>query len=270
MVADSKDLVVVSEANRVVTVMLNRPEVHNALNPALIKALTAVFHELDGRDDVRVIVLTGAGRSFCAGADLEFMRAAANYSPRENVADGQGLFDLMLTIDQCHKPVIGRINGAAVGGGIGLVSSCDIVIAVEWARFGFSEVRLGLVPAVISPFVLARIGISHARKLFLTGERFDARHAQSIGLVNQVVPQEADLDIRIQEQVTQLKIGAPGAQAAAKQLIRHVAFQTRSAVRDYTAELIAELRASSEGQDGMTAFLEKRRPGWLSQGEVDG
>jgi methylglutaconyl-CoA hydratase len=269
MVDEDKDVISVRVADKAATVTLNRPKVHNALNPALIRSLTTAFQKLDQRDDVRVIVLTGAGRSFCAGADLEFMRSTADFSPVENVADGQRLFDLMLMIDQCRKPVIGRINGAAIGGGIGLVSSCDLVIAVEWAKFGFSEVRLGLVPAVISPFVLTKIGVPRARELFLTGENFDAHRARDIGLVTHVVAQESELDARVEEQISQLRMGAPGAQAAAKQLIRDVAFQPRPAVREYTAELIAKLRVGQEGQDGMSAFLEKRLPGWLSPEDVD-
>jgi methylglutaconyl-CoA hydratase len=262
MARHEKELVSVTVSERVATVTLNRPKVHNALNPALIEALSAVFHELEQRDDIRTIVLTGSGRSFCAGADLEFMKAAADYSLSENVADGQAIFDLMLTIDSCPKPVIGRINGAAIGGGVGLVSCCDIVVAVEGAKFGFSEVRLGLVPAVISPFVLAKIGVPRARELFLTGERFDAQYARSVGLVNHVVANEAELDALVQECVSLLAQGAPGAQSAAKQLIRDVAYQPKPTVRDYTAELIANLRAGREGREGMEAFLQKRQPNW--------
>ena len=253
--------VAVSQAGGVLTVALNRPEQHNALNPALMAALTAVFAGLPGRDDVRVVVLTGHGRSFCAGADLAFMRAAADYTFEQNVADGQAIFDLMLAVDHCPQPVVGRINGAAIGGGAGLVSCCDIVVAAERATFGFSEARLGIVPAVISPFVLARIGPSHARELFLTGERIDARRAQAAGLVNHVVPEEA-LDAAVAERVGQLLQAAPGAQAAVKELIHTVAFRPKESMREYTAETIARRRASDEGQEGMSAFLEKRKPRW--------
>ena len=250
-----------SQTAGVLTVTLNRPDQHNALNPTLMAELTAVFRSLPARNDVRVVVLTGAGRSFCAGADLTFMRAAADYSFDENVADGQAIFDLMLAIDHCPRPVVGRVNGAAIGGGVGLVSCCDIVVAVERATFAFSEARLGIVPAVISPFVLARIGPGPARELFLPGERFDARRAQAIGLAHHVVA-ESDLDAVVAERVAQLLQAAPEAQATIKQLIHTVAFRPTESVRDYTAETIARRRAAAEGREGMSAFLEKRKPRW--------
>jgi methylglutaconyl-CoA hydratase len=258
------EVVQVTEVGKVAWVALNRPEFHNALTPAMIGALTAVFHSLSVRDDVRVIVLTGNGRSFCAGADLSFMRAAADYTFAENIADGEAIFDLMTAVDSCPKPVVGRINGAAIGGGVGLVACCDVVIAVERAQFAFSEARLGIVPAVISPFVLAKIGVGNGRELFLTGERFAAARAQQIGLVQHVVA-EAQLDDVVAERVQQLLPAAPGAQAAAKALIRVVAHQPKTAVRDYTARLIAERRASDEGREGMSSFLEKRRPNWQTE-----
>jgi methylglutaconyl-CoA hydratase len=168
----------------------------------------------------------------------------------------------MHTIDSCPKPVIGRINGAAIGGGAGLVGCCDIVIAVERASFGFSEVRLGIIPAVISPFVLAKIGVNNGRELFLTGERFTARQAQQMGLVQHVVADEAELDAKVQERVGQLLQAAPGAIAAAKDLIRTVAYQPKTTMRETTAQFIAQRRASPEGREGMSAFLEKRAPVW--------
>jgi methylglutaconyl-CoA hydratase len=246
----------------VVTLALNRPESHNAFTPEMMAALHGLFTAATTRDDVRVIVLTGNGRSFCAGADLSFMRSAADYTFEQNVADGQAIFDLMRVVDECPKPVVGRVNGAAIGGGTGLVSCCDIVVAVERATFGFSEVRLGIVPAVISPFVLAKIGPGNGRQYFLTGERFKADEAQRIGLVHHVVADEAALDAKVSERVGQLLQAAPGAQAAAKALIRNVAYQEKTAVRTYTAELIAQRRASDEGKEGMSAFLEKRPPWW--------
>jgi methylglutaconyl-CoA hydratase len=227
-------------------------------------AVMAIFQEIEGRDDVRVVVLTGNGRSFCAGGDLNAMRAAGDFTFDENVRDGEMIFDLMWTVDNCTKPVIGRVNGAAIGGGVGLVSCCDIVIAVDRAKFGFSETRLGIVPAVISPFVIAKIGPTAARELFLTGERFDAQRAQQLGLVNTVVP-EAELDSAVNERIVQLLQAAPEAQAAAKELIRTVAYQPKEAVREYTIHLIARLRASDEGREGMSAFLEKRKPDWQEQ-----
>ena len=245
----------------VLTVALNRPDVHNAMTPTMIAELTAVFQTTPSRKDVRVVVLTGNGRSFCAGADLGFMRAAADYTFAENAQDGAAIFDLMLMVEQCPKPVVARVNGAAIGGGVGLVSCCDIVVAVARAKFGFSETRLGIVPAVISPFVLAKIGTGNGRELFLTGERFDAHHAQRIGLVSYVVP-EAELDAAVAERVGQLLQAAPGAQAAAKELIYEVVNQPKEAMRDYTTNLIAKRRDSDEGREGMSAFLQKRKPWW--------
>ncbi len=253
--------VAVSQAGGVLTVALNRPDIHNAMNPALMAELTAIFRGLPERDDVRVVVLTGNGRSFCAGADLAFMRAAADYTFDQNVADGQAIFDLMLAVDRCPKPVVGRINGAAIGGGAGLVCCCDIVVAADRATFAFSEARLGILPAVISPFVLARIGPARARELFLTGERFDAQRALTFGLIHHVVA-EAELDAAVAERVNQLLQAAPQAQAAIKELIHTVAFQPKESMRDYTAEAIARLRAGDEGREGMSAFLEKRPPRW--------
>ncbi|HOU40699.1 MAG TPA: enoyl-CoA hydratase-related protein [Promineifilum sp.] len=253
--------VTLQQAGPVLTVTLNRPELHNALNPALIAGLTQAFAERAQAAGVRVVVLTGRGRSFCAGADLTAMRAAADFTFEENIADGEAIFDLMLAIDRCPRPVVGRVNGPAIGGGVGLVSCCDIVVAVERAVFAFSETRLGIVPAVISPFVLARIGPSAARELFLTGERFDARRAQAIGLVGHVVA-ETDLDEAVAERVGQLLQAAPGAQATAKDLIHAVAFQPQASLREATAATIAARRASDEGREGMSAFLEKRQPWW--------
>lgn len=250
-----------SQSDSVLTVTLNRPEQHNAMNPAIMAELTRIFDELPGRDDVRVVVLTGKGRSFCAGADLTFMRAAADYDFDQNIADGQAIFNLMLAIDHCPQPVVGRINGPAIGGGVGLVSCCDIVVAVERATFAFSEARLGIVPAVISPFVLSRIGPSQARELFLTGERFDAQRAREIGLVHHVVAEET-LDDAVAGRVEQLLQAAPGAQATVKELIHTVAFRPKESVRDYTTDTIARRRASDEGREGMSAFLEKRQPWW--------
>lgn len=245
----------------VLTVALNRPQVHNAMNPQLIGDLTRLFQEIASRDDVRVVVLTGNGRTFCAGADLAAMRAAADYDFQQNVADGQAIFDLMEAVDQCPKPVVGRLNGSAIGGGAGLVSCCDIAIAVERAKFAFSEVRLGLAPAVISPFVLRKIGAGHARELFLSAERFNAAKAMRIGLIHHVTTEDG-LDEAVSEQVEMLLKGAPQAQAAVKEVIRLVGSLPMDDVRAYTADCLAQRRASREGREGMSAFLEKRKPDW--------
>lgn len=249
------------QRDQVLIITLNRPELHNALNPAMIQALTAAFQGLQNRDDVRVVILTGNGRSFCAGADISSMRAAADMDQEQNQTSAKAIFDLMQSIDECPKPVIGRINGAAIGGGMGLVSCCDITIAAERARFGFSEVLLGLVPAVIAPFVLSKIGEGNGRAVFLTGKRFDAVYAREMGLIQQIASEE-ELDQKVNEQVQQLLQAAPGAQAAAKELIRTISQRPKSDCRDYTSRLIAKRRASAEGREGMSAFLEKREPEW--------
>ncbi len=259
--------IIVEVEGPVATVWMNRPEVHNALNAALIGALTAVFRQMSQREDVRVVVLGGVGRSFCAGADLSYMRATATAEPARNTAEGRAIFDLLLSIDSCPKPVLGRVNGAAIGGGAGLVSCCDIVIAAEGAAFAFSEVRLGVVPAVISPFVVSKIGMSAARQLFLSGERFDAQAAQRFGLVHDVVGED-QLKEQVSRRLEQLLAGAPGAQAAIKELIRVVNGRVPLEMREYTSNLIAERRASAEGQEGMSAFLEKRAPHWRSSGDA--
>lgn len=252
----------------VLTVMLNRPEVHNALTPGMIGQLTAVFSQLNDQPDVRVVVLTGHGRTFCAGADLSHMLAAGQFTFEDNVRDAEAIFDLMLMVEQCSKPVVARVNGTAVGGGVGLISCCDVVVAVDRAKFSFSEVQLGLVPAVISPFVLGKMGVQNGRELFLTGERFSAQRAQSAGLVQYVVSEEG-LDDKVGEIVSLLLQGAPGAQAAIKQLVRQVANRPKEEVRGYTANLIAQRRNSAEGLEGMVAFLQKRKPSWQEAGVMD-
>lgn len=255
-------MITIETSHGVATVTLNRPDSHNALTPEMIADLTVAFQRLGEDDAVRVVVLTGAGRSFCAGADLAAMRAAADYAFAENVADGEAIYDLMEAVNGCPRPVVGRINGAAIGGGVGLVACCDIAVAVERAVFAFSEVRLGILPAVISPFVLAKIGPSAARELFLTGERFSAARAREIGLVHHVAPDEAALDETVRERVAALLQAAPGAQADAKALIREVAWSRRADMRSLTSQLIARRRASDEGREGMSSFLEKRPPSW--------
>ncbi len=255
-------MIEVQHTGPVATVALNRPQQHNALHPDMIRELRDAFHNLAQEAEVRVIVLRGHGPSFCAGADITFMRVAADYTFEQNLADGEAIFDLMATINNCPKPVIGRIQGTAIGGGVGLVSCCDTTVAVTQATFGLSEARLGIAPAVISPFVMAKIGPAHARELFMTGERFDAAYAQRIGLIHHLVPDEAALEAKIQERIQQFLLAAPGAQAAIKALVREVAFQPQAAMRAYTARLIAERRASDEGREGLSSFLEKRRPNW--------
>lgn len=251
----------------VATITLNRPEIHNAFNDELISSLTKKFKEINSDDSVQVVVLTGAGKSFCAGADLNWMKSMIDYSEEENIKDSQALSDLFQTINQCSRPVIGKINGAALGGGAGLVAVCDYVLASEKALFGFTEVMLGLVPAVISPFVIAKIGESNARATFLTGERFDAPKASSLGLVHQV-SLERHFHNDCDELVKKFLRPAPGAQVAAKSLIQNVVAlekESYETLSKYTCETIAKRRVSNEGQEGMNALLEKRRPNWKKE-----
>ena len=249
-----------------------RPELRNAFNPAMITELTAIFRSLagdapadDGDAEVarpRVVVLAGQGHIFSAGADLDWMRSMADYSFEENVADSRRLAGLFEAIRSCPLPVVARVQGAAMGGGSGLVAACDIAVAAEGTKFAFSEARLGIVPAVISPYVLPRIGQSAARELFLTGERFEAQKAREIGLVHQVVPLDA-LDAAIERRVKALLAAGPEAQAAIKRLIPFVgSTPDDEAALEFTSRMISERRASAEGQEGMAAFLERRRPNW--------
>jgi methylglutaconyl-CoA hydratase len=243
----------------IATVTLNRPELHNAFDEALIGELTDTFTRLGADPEIRVIVVTGAGSSFCAGADLDWMRRMAGYSRAENVEDARTLQRMFAAIYDCPKVTIARVNGAAMGGGAGLVAACDIAIAAEEAKFGFTEVRLGLAPAVISPYVLQKIGPGAARALFVTGERFDAEEARRIGLVQAVVPAD-DLDTVVEEKGKQVLQAGPQAIAASKQLLRDIADKTPAEAADRTVHAIADLRVGSEGQEGIRAFLEKRKP----------
>lgn len=248
----------------VVTVTLDRPEVRNAFDAALIDALRTAFEELAGEpeDEVRVVVLTGAGRVFSAGADLNWMGAMVDFSFEENVEDSRNLDRMLRAIQRCPKPVVARVNGHAFGGGAGLVACADIAVAERGALFGFTEVRLGIAPAVISPYVIPRIGLGNARHLFLTGERFDATVAERIGLVNLCVEPD-HLDATVEEVVDGLLAAGPRAQAAMKQLTFEVAAaRSLDEATDRTVEVISRLRVSEEGQEGMRAFFEKRDPSW--------
>lgn len=252
-----------TDGRGVTTLTLDRPDVRNALNPALIGDLAAAVDEAGGDGRARVVVLTGAGVTFCSGADLNWMRAAAD-DPAEAQRDSQRLHDLLLALDRLPCPVVARVNGAAFGGALGLIACADVVVAARGAVFAFSEARLGLVPAVISPFVLPRIGVARARRWFLTGERFDADAAADAGLVHEVAGQ-AELDDAVARVVGALLRGAPGSQAAIKDLIRQVtAAGTPEKAGALTTDLIARLRTSDEGQEGMAAFLERREPNWTT------
>ena len=249
----------------VARVMLDRPDVHNAFNDKLIPLVTQTFMELGARDDVRVIVLGGNGKSFCAGADLNWMKRMVHYSREENLEDARVLARMFHAIAKCPKPVIARVHGAALGGGCGLVAACDIGIAVESVQFGFTEVKLGIVPAVISPLVIARIGPGRAREYFITGERFLAAVASEIGLIQHVVAHEPALDALIESKISQILTSAPGAVAAAKELVFGVTALALESSVEFTADAIARARAGEEGQAGMTAFLERRKPPWIEK-----
>jgi len=245
----------------VARVWMNRPEAHNAFDGLMVTELRKVLFDLRSVDAIRVIVLGGRGPSFCAGADLTWMKAMASFSRAENLTEAQALADLFFTVYESPKPVVARVHGAALGGGAGLVAACDIPVAALGTTFGFTEVRLGIIPAVISPYVVSKIGEGAARELFLTGERFEAVLAHEIGLVRAAVPEE-DLDTVVEGRVKELLKAGPRAMAEAKALIREVAWRRIEDVQRYTVERIADVRVSPEGQEGMRAFLEKRKPDW--------
>ena len=264
--SDAQLEIEVRQEGPVCYIALNRPSLHNAFNADLLQQLTSALRSAQDHESVRVVVLEGRGRSFCAGADLDWMRAMVEYTPEENVRDSMAMAEMYRTLHGCTKPVVGRIHGAAIGGGVGLVACVDIAIASERARFGLSEVRLGLAPAVISPYVIERIGVGAARRYFLTGERFDSAVAKELGLVSEVVA-EAEIDEAVQRIVQELLRGAPVAQSACKQLIQDVPNLEEGAVDAHTSKVIAGLRTGEEGQEGMHAFLEKRKAAWIQEEE---
>lgn len=252
---------------RVAHVALNRPDVHNAFDDRLIAELTKTLHSIDADPGVRAVVLTGHGASFSAGADLNWMRGMARASEAENRADSERLAALMRTLNFLSKPTVARVNGAAYGGGVGLVACCDIAIAADTAKFGLTEVKLGLVPAVISPYVIAAIGMRHARRLFATGEIFDAAEAARIGLVHQIAPADK-LGENIERTLGLLAKGGPIAQREAKHLVLRACGATpenAQRIDVQNAALIARLRVSDEGQEGLGAFLDKRAPQWIEK-----
>ncbi len=249
----------------VARVTLDRPQVHNAFNEEVIAGLHEAFRRLAEDDHVRVVVLAGEGPSFCAGADLDWMRRAASCSEEENRRDAAALAAMLRAVAECPRPVVARVHGNAYGGGVGLVAAADLAVAAATAQFAFTEVRLGLAPATIAPHVVEKIGPGWALRLFLTGERIGAEEALRIGLVYRVVP-PAELDSAVEGVVRTLLAGGPQAQAACKELVRRVARERGAQVDDYTARLIAALRTGPEGQEGILSFLEKRRPRWASEG----
>lgn len=244
----------------VVTVRLNRPEVKNAFNEVMIAELTRVFSNFG--PEVRAVVLTGEGPVFCSGADVNWMKKSAGYTKEENARDAEAMAAMFRAIDECPCPVIGRVNGTALGGAMGLVAVSDIVVAVKSARFGFTEVRLGIAPAVISAFVMRKIGTAAARRYFLTGELFGADEARAIDLVHEVVPAE-NLDSQVEALVRAICLCGPQAVSATKALVRQMPRLAPGAALEHAIETIARIRVSPEGQEGLAAFLEKRKPNWL-------
>jgi len=239
-----------------------RPDVHNAFNDTVIYEMTDLFNKLNEEKELRAVVLTGEGKSFCAGADLNWMKRVITQSFEENLKESNALADLFAMIYNFRCPVIGKINGAAIGGGVGFVAVCDIAIAAEKAVFSFSEVKIGLVPACIGPYVVKKIGEGKAREFFITGERMKGKKAFKIGLVNEYVDDDK-LDGVIDELIKTIKSSGPEAIAVAKQLVSSVPNMSEAEYKPFTAEMIAKLRISDEGQEGMNAFLEKRKPKWV-------
>ncbi len=242
-------------------VTLNRPEVHNAFNRRMINELAGVFNEIKGIDDLKVVILKGEGKSFCAGADLNWMREIKDYSYEQNLKESLELAEMLYLIYSSPKPTIARVQGAAIGGGTGLVAVCDIAIAAVDAKFSFSEVKLGLIPACISPYVIKKCGEGRCREFFLTGERITAERALAAGLINKIVPAQ-ELDKAVDEMVNQLLSSGPEAIKKCKELLSRVSQISFEDARRFTAEVIAQLRTSPEAQEGMAAFLEKRKPDW--------
>jgi len=253
--------------NAVAIVALNRPKVHNAFNEELIAEFTSAISALGADDGVRAVVLIGAGESFCAGADLNWMKKMAGFSRAQNLADAQRLAAMLATLNECPKPTVARVHGSVFGGGVGLVACCDIAIAEHSATFAFSEARLGLIPATISPYVIEAIGARAARRYFLSAERFTAAEAYRLGLVHAIAP-GAELDARVNEVLGFVVTAGPHAQAECKRLIRAVAHRpVDAAVMAHTARRIASVRASPEAKEGVGAFLGKRRAAWVPSGE---
>lgn len=247
----------------IATVTLDRPEMRNAFNDEVIAELADTFASLGARDDVRCIVLAANGPAFCAGADLNWMKRMADYSREENVADATGLAAMLRTIYQCPKPTIAKVQGDVYAGGTGLVAACDIAVAVETAGFCLSEVKLGLIPATISPYVIRAMGARAAHRYFLTAERFSAAEAHRVGFIHEVVASEA-LDDRVAELAKLLVNAGPAAMKACKRLVQQVAgAEIDDALIESTVEQIADIRASAEGREGVQSFLGKRKPAWL-------
>jgi len=242
-------------------VIFNRPEIHNAFNSTVITEMSLAFYGIAKDESLRAVILTGEGKSFCAGADLNWMKAVKEQGYETNLNESNSLADLFYQIYTCPLPVIGRINGAAIGGGTGFVALCDVAIAAKLAVFSFSEVKIGLVPACIGPYVIKKMGEGRARELFISGERMNAERALQVGLINKVVDDDK-LDKAVDELLETIISSGPQAVAMAKKLISEVSTMTHEEFKPYTAEMTSRLRVSEEGQEGMDAFLNKRKPKW--------
>ncbi len=258
------DLIIEIGNNGVAVLALNKPDLHNAFDDKLISSLTKALQKCEKDKKVRVVVLCAEGKSFSAGADLNWMKRVAEYDEQENYYDAMKLGELLRTLNFLKKPTIARVHGAAYGGGVGLIAACDIAIGTSEAMFGLTEVRLGIIPAVISPYVVAAIGERNARRYFMTGERFNAAEAYRIGLLNDLAPDVETLDRIIADIIEALLQGGPAAVIEAKDLISAIAWRpvNDSLIAD-TAERIARVRASKEGKEGLAAFLAKRKPNWI-------
>ncbi|MBI2520496.1 MAG: enoyl-CoA hydratase/isomerase family protein [Bdellovibrio sp.] len=257
-----KHLITSIDPRGVATVTLNRPEIHNAFNDVMITELTQLFTQWERQSEIRLVIITGAGKSFCAGGDINWMKKMKDYSFDDNVRDAKVMGSMFWLINRFPRPVVARVNGPAMGGGVGLLSVADYVLAVDSATFGLTETRLGLVPAVISPFVLAKIGHGNARSTFLSGGRFDAAKAMEMGLLHQIC-HESQLDECLEKTVSEFLKAGPVAQGEAKNLIFNVeALHSPEEILTLTATTIARVRASREGQEGMGALLEKTIPSW--------
>ena len=248
-------------------IRLSRPEKRNAFNAEMIQELTQVLLNEASESDVRTVVLSGDGKVFCAGGDLNWMKKSVDLTYEENLQDTRDLTEMFALFNELPKPVVGLVHGAAIGGAVGLVSVCDLVLCVKGTIFGLSEVRLGLIPACIGPFVVSKIGASHARGLFMIGERFDAQRAYEVGLVHKIVSDEKSLKTEADILIDNILACAPSAMAHAKKLVLDLSWPERRAevenCYEYVAEVLAQLRVSVEGQEGVRAFLEKRKPSWL-------
>lgn len=255
-----------TDARGVATLTLNRPEVHNALDDRLIDALSAAADALAADDAVRVVVLTGAGQTFCAGGDIRWFKRSSEGTRADRLRESARLAAMLRRLNDFPKPLVGRINGPAYGGGVGMVSVCDIAVCAEPARFGLTEVRLGLIPANISPYVVRRMGAANARRTMLSGALFDSARARHLGLVDEVVPAES-LDAAVEAEVADLLQAAPGAVAATKRLIDFVDGHGLDDCMLHTADRLADAWETEEGAMGVRCFLDKRLPPWRSQGE---